>query len=103
MSHDSYELLVANATDYAIFTADPDGHVQRWSPGAERIFGYTEAEIQGRLCDILFVEQDREAGVPDLERSLALRAGRAENERWHLRKDGQKFWGAGEMVPLRTP
>ena len=102
MLEDPYRLLVANAADYAIFTADTDGVIQTWSPGAERIFGYTEREIQGQSCDMLFVAEDRDAGVPDLERSLALRAGRAENERWHLRKDGSRFWGAGEMVPLRT-
>jgi PAS domain S-box-containing protein len=102
MPEDPYRLLVANAADYAIFTADTDGVIQTWSPGAERIFGYTESEIQGQSCDMLFVLEDRDAGVPDLERSLALRAGRAENERWHLRKDGSRFWGAGEMVPLRT-
>jgi PAS domain S-box-containing protein len=103
MPEDPYRLLVANAADYAIFTADTDGVIQTWSPGAERIFGYTESEIQGQSCDMLFVPEDRDAGVPDLERSLALRAGRAENERWHLRKDGSRFWGAGEMLPLRTP
>ena len=102
MPEDPVHLLVANATDYAVFTADPDGIIQTWSPGAERIFGYTDSDIRGQLCDILFVPDDREAGVPELERALARRAGRAENERWHLRKDGSRFWGAGEMVPLIT-
>ena len=103
MPEDSYRLLADNARDYVIFTTDTDGAVQSWNPGAERIFGYTGQEIQGQRCDILFVQEDRKAGVPELERALALRAGRAENERWHLRKDGSRFWGAGEMVPLRTP
>jgi two-component sensor histidine kinase len=26
--------------------------------------------------------------------------GRATNERWHLRKDGSRFWGSGVVVPL---
>jgi PAS domain S-box-containing protein len=103
MPEDPYRLLADNAIHYAIFTADTDGVIQTWSPGAERVFGYTESEVQGQQCDMLFVPEDREAGVPELERSLALHAGRAENERWHLRKDGSRFWGAGEMIPLRTP
>ena len=100
---DAYRLIAEQATDYAIFTMDHDTIVRTWSPGAERIVGYTEAEIRGQSADPLFVPEDRQAGIPELERSLALRVGRAENERWHLKKDGSRFWGAGVMVPLRSP
>ena len=30
-----------------------------------------------------------------------MREGRAENERWYLRKDGSRFWGSGAMTALR--
>ncbi len=103
MHDDPFRLLADNATDYAMFTTDTVGLVEAWSPGAERIFGYAEGEIRGRTADLLFVPEDCDGGIPDLERSLALRAGRAENERWHLRKDGSRFWGAGMMVPLLAP
>jgi PAS domain-containing protein len=33
----------------------------------------------------------------------ALAGGRAIDERWHLRKDGARFWGQGELMPLREP
>jgi PAS domain S-box-containing protein len=103
MHEDAFRLLAHNAIDYAMFTTDKAGLVDAWNPGAKRLFGFTEAEIRGRSADVLFVREDREAGIPDLERSLALRAGRAENERWHLRKDGSRFWGAGIMMPLLSP
>ncbi len=32
---------------------------------------------------------------------LARQTGRAENERWHQRKDGSRFWGSGLTMPLR--
>jgi two-component sensor histidine kinase len=32
----------------------------------------------------------------------ALERGRAENERFHLRKDGSTFWGSGLTMPLRA-
>ncbi|MGE5927466.1 MAG: response regulator [Gemmatimonadota bacterium] len=98
---DGFSLLIQSADDYAVFTTDRDGLVQEWNRGAERIHGYTAEEIRGKSCDVLFVEEDRDAGIPDLERALALKAGRAENERWHVRKDGARFWGAGQMVVLR--
>jgi two-component sensor histidine kinase len=31
----------------------------------------------------------------------ALAEGRAEDERWHARKDGSRFWGSGLLLPLR--
>ena len=34
-----------------------------------------------------------------MRRSIA--HGRGEDERWHLRKDGSRFWASGEMMPLR--
>ena len=34
------------------------------------------------------------------ERELAVSAGRSEDDRWHLRKDGTRFWGSGVMEPI---
>jgi len=103
MHEDPFRLLADNATDYAMFTTDKAGRVEAWNPGAERLFGFTGTEMRGQSADVLFVPEDRDAGIPDLERSLALGASRAENERWHLRKDGSRFWGAGIMMPLLSP
>src|SRR5215207_4651176 len=103
MREDPFRLLADNATDYAMFTTDRAGRVEAWNPGAERLFGFTEGEMRGRSADVLFVSEDRDAGIPELERSLALGASRAENERWHLRKDESRFWGAGIMMPLLSP
>jgi PAS domain S-box-containing protein len=96
-------LLVANATEYAIFTTDREGRILTWNPGAERLTGYSEAEMRGRSAEMIFAPEDRDAGAPQLERELALKVGRAENERWHLRRDGSRFWGAGLMMSLVTP
>ena len=101
MREDPFRLLADNATDYAMFTTDRAGRVEAWNPGAERLFGFAKREIRGRSADVLFVPEDRDAGIPELERSLALGASRAENERWHLRKDGSRFWASGVMIGLR--
>ena len=50
---------------------------------------------------LLFTPEDRERGAPEAEMAKALAEGRAENERWHLRKDGSRFWGSGLLLPLR--
>jgi PAS domain S-box-containing protein len=96
-----FEQLVGSVTGFAIFTTDADGLVTSWNVGGERLLGYAEGEILGKSGDLIFVEEDRAIGAPALERASALRAGRAQDERWHLRKDGSVFWGSGLMMPLR--
>ena len=33
----------------------------------------------------------------------AERIGRAADERWHVRKDGSRFWGLGAVTAIRAP
>ncbi|HEX8385249.1 MAG TPA: PAS domain S-box protein, partial [Rubricoccaceae bacterium] len=94
-------LLVESATDYAIFTTDLDRRVTTWNAGAQALFGYTEDEIVGRPADVLFTPEDRAAGVPEWEAATALAEGRAPDDRWHLRKDGTRFYVNGVVAPLR--
>jgi len=96
-----FRLLVENTTDYAIFTVAPDGRVLTWNPGAERLLGYREAEILGQSSFRTFTPEDVRAGEPEREIETARTTGRAEDDRWHFRKDGSRFWCTGIMVPLR--
>jgi PAS domain S-box-containing protein len=93
--------IVENATDYAIFTLDADGLITSWSPGAERILGYSEQEALGMDFRLLFLEADRAASTPSAELDRALKIGRAEDTRWHVRKDGQRFWANGVTMRLQ--
>ena len=97
----AFHLLMENVVGYAIFFTDPDCRVISWNSGAERVLYFTEAEILGQSSDILFTPEDRKRGAPDEERRDALRTGRAEDERWHVRKDGSRFRGSGIMTALR--
>jgi PAS domain S-box-containing protein len=99
-SEKRYRLLVETAEDYAIFMIDPEGRIAEWNSGAERIFGYTEGEIVDEDGAILFTPEDRERNAPERELERAQTQGRAENERWHIRKDGARFWGSGYVRPM---
>jgi len=93
--------LVAESTqDYAIITLDPEGRVNSWNKGAEKMFGHAEEEMLGQPTDLIFVPEDREQQVPQDEMRRARETGRAEDERWHLRKDGSRFYCSGIMTPL---
>jgi two-component system CheB/CheR fusion protein len=93
--------MVAESThDYAIISLDAEGCATSWNKGAERLFGYTEAEMLGRTLDTLFTPEDRERGAREEEMRRAREEGRSEDERWHLRKDGSRFYASGVTNPL---
>ncbi len=96
-----YRLIVESARDYAIFTTDLDGRVTSWNSGAARILGFREEEILGRPAELIFTPEDRARGLPAAEMRDALAGGGAEDDRWHLRADGSRFWAAGALMPLR--
>ncbi len=100
-SESRFRFIVESAKDYAIFTLNLNGIVTSWNTGAERVLGYAEAEIVGRHSRIIFTPEDNEQGKAEQEMHLALTQGRAENERWHVRQDGSRFWGSGLMMRLQ--
>ncbi len=101
--HDAEErhrLILESAVDYGIVSMDLNGLITSWNEGAHRIMGWEEHEMCGHPCDDFFTPEDRAAGIPEKEMGAALTRGRGWDERWHLRKDGSRFWGSGEMMPL---
>ena len=92
--------IVENVVDYAIFTLDPDRSITGWSAGARAIFGFADEEVIGRPADLIFTPEDRQAGVPEQEAATARRDGRASDERWHIRKDGTRFFASGVLTSL---
>ncbi len=95
-------LIFDSITDYAIITIDPAGAVIDWNPGAQEIFGYRAEEIIGQPWEVLWTSEDRAAKEPAKVQTAALASGRAHNERWHLRKDGGRFFASGMLRPIRT-
>ncbi|SFE97449.1 sensor histidine kinase [Spirosoma endophyticum] len=92
--------ILEAAKDYAIFTTDLERRITSWNAGAEVMLGYPDVEILGQLADVLYVAEDRQQGVPQYEAQQAQTEGRAENERWHCRKDGSQLYGSGVITPL---
>jgi PAS domain S-box-containing protein len=99
-SESRFRRLVEAAKDYAIFMIDADGRVTTWNEGVIRLFGYGEGEIIGEDASIIFTPEDRKIGAPEQELKKAQTEGRAEDERWHVRKDGSRFWASGFVRPV---
>jgi PAS domain S-box-containing protein len=86
-----FHLLIDAVTDYAIFMLDTAGNVVSWNPGAERIKGYSSAEILGHHFSRFYTEDDRQKGLPRTALATAERTGKYEAEGWRCRKDGATF------------
>jgi len=96
-----YRLLVDSITDYAIFMLDPSGVIATWNAGAQRIKGYTEAEIVGQHFSVFYTPADVAAGLPDRILQTAIKEGRFEQEGWRVRKNGARFWAHVVIDPIR--
>jgi two-component system CheB/CheR fusion protein len=100
-SEERLRLTLESVLDYAIFTMDETGIIDSWPPGAQRTFGYTDDEAIGRHTAMIFTPEDRAARADEREMQTARERGRAADERWHIRKDGTRFYVSGVLVPLQ--
>ncbi|WP_166260640.1 sensor domain-containing protein [Marinobacter salicampi] len=82
------------------FFLDENGIVRSWNSGAENIFGYTPEEIQGCSASALFTQKDVGEGANIHEMTRARSTGASQDDRWHVRKDGTRFWASGMMTPV---
>jgi PAS domain S-box-containing protein len=95
-----YRRVVESLDDYAVIVTDAVRRVVTWNRGAEKLLGYSAAEMVGGSADVIFTPEDVAAGAPVREAEGALATGRAEDNRWHVRKDGTRFWASGVLTRL---
>ncbi|QUS37307.1 GAF domain-containing protein [Falsirhodobacter algicola] len=93
--------VLDSAVDHAIISLDLDGRVTGWNLGACNVLGWSAEDMLARPIDTIFTPEDCEAGIPAREMEAARIDGRGADERWHLRRDGTRFFALGEMMPLR--
>src|ERR1700751_4566943 len=96
----SFRQLVANVSDYGIYILDTNGRVTSWNLGAEKIKGYTAAEILGANFARFYTEEDVERDIPATNLKHALEKGHLEGEGWRVRKNGSRFWANIVITPL---
>ena len=53
---------MSQVVDYAIIGLDPQGTIQTWNLGAQRVKGYTAEEAIGRSFAMFYTEEDQRAG-----------------------------------------
>jgi PAS domain S-box-containing protein len=96
----AYLTAVEESSDDAIVAKRLDGTITRWSPGAERMFGYTAEEIVGRSIATL-LPPDEVAQEEELLARL-MRGERIDHfETERVRKDGERITVLATISPIR--
>jgi PAS domain S-box-containing protein len=95
-----FRLLVDGVKDHALFTIDPTGRVTSWNLGAQRMFGYIDAEILGQNFSCIFTPEDIQNHVPEKQLNKASQAGQVEDEGWRVREKRKQFWADVNITAL---
>ncbi|MDB5728976.1 MAG: putative histidine kinase, hybrid [Noviherbaspirillum sp.] len=93
-------IVLQNSGDYAIVVLDTSGTIINWTPGAEKVLGWTAGQAVGESCAILFAPDDRAEGRWKAEMDLAVKHGVMAHERWLVKRDGTRFWAAEQLAAL---
>ncbi len=91
--------FINKLSGHTIIIADNQGVIIRCNCGAERMFGYSLAEITGQTCDKLFPTKGNE--IPFMEQFDNAKAHKSvDYEQWAYRKDGSQFWANIEIAAI---
>ena len=93
--------IVASSDD-AIITKDLAGTITSWNAGAQRLYGYSAAEVHGKAISLL-VPEDCEDEIPALLARLAQGQSIKNYETVRVRKDGSRVDVSLAISGLRHP
>ncbi len=96
----SASAVLVQVRDQALFMIDRHGRIASWNEGVGRILGWTEDDWLGQPLRVAFTPEDASAGVAELEMRTADDHGRADDNRWMLRRDGRRFFALGALTRL---
>lgn len=95
-----YSQVIDSLLDYSIFTMNTELIINSWNSGAAGIFQYEAKEILGKPFHIIFTKEDIADSIPEKEIEVAIKNGKAIDNRWHITKDGKRFFAYGLVFPL---
>ncbi|MHB1264475.1 MAG: PAS domain-containing sensor histidine kinase [Gemmatimonadaceae bacterium] len=100
-SEDRFRLLSEAVIDHALVSLAPNGQVQVWNAGAERLTGFRDADVVGRHVDILYPVGAKDEPARTME--SAVRDGRCGAAGWRIRRSGERYWASMVYTARRDP
>jgi len=64
--------------------------------------GWCAEDILGQPSARFYTPEDVAQRIPEWERAEASNRGHVQEERWHIRHDGSRFWGSGTLAAVRN-
>ena len=92
----------ANEThDFALVVLSAEARVTWANDALASVLGYAPSELVGKSLRMIFTPEDLERGLDQHEIDVARKLGRAEDDRWHLSKDGSRVFCNGILTCLK--
>lgn len=92
----------ANEThDFALVVLSPEARVMWANDALASVLGYAPGELVGKSLRMIFTPEDLQRGLDQHELDVAREVGRAEDDRWHLCKDGSRVFCNGILTCLK--
>ena len=91
---------VASPQDEAVVLLSPQGVIESWDSGAERLWQCSAAEVIGQHFSLFYTPEERDT-KPVEHLQLAALHGRFSGSCWRLRKDGSRLWAQVAITALK--
>jgi len=91
---------IVESSDDGIVGKTLTGTIMSWNAGAEKIYGYSAAEIKGKSIEILAIPE-RPKEMPQILENIRAGASIDHYETVHLRKDGQQIDVSLTISPIK--
>ena len=95
------ETFYEHGISEAVIVMDAQGLIRGWPPSAQELLGYTEDDAIGQPISRIFTLSDLNRKIDLYELEVARKDGYAEDDRWHMRKDGTQVWVTGTLSAVR--
>jgi PAS domain S-box-containing protein len=92
---------IVESSDAAIISKSLEGTIQSWNRGAQRLFGYIEAEVVGRPITIIIPEELRDA-EREILRRVAIGEPVEQYETRRFSKDGRTIHVSLTISPIKN-
>jgi two-component system, cell cycle sensor histidine kinase and response regulator CckA len=92
---------IVQSSQESIIGTTPEGIIRSWNAGAERLFGYTPAEVIGRAEISTIVPDDQRATIAALQQRVAEGATIPPFEAVRTRRDGGQVFVSLALSPIR--
>ncbi len=100
LDFERYRDIVENMVEHAIYTMDDEGRITSWNSAAERMFGYSAAQVMGQDERIFATDANRAAEIPQNELAEAVRNGRTHSDNWQVSQNGSLIWSSSVLTAV---